>query len=184
MKGMKNTCIYLSERGNSMLDLIINKQKERKNILIISGYFAIFMVIYLLLDYLNGGYTQMIMDYGFYLVLLNITLNIIMSIMSAFMLSMSTDLLKMTGKEGKGSNASFLSLFFGIFTYGCTPCLIAFFATFGITLSVAVLPLAGFPYKLLSFILLILGFIYLLHEMKNPKCKLKVEKNDGDKTRS
>jgi len=161
-----------------MFNIILEKQKEPKNILAMVGFFSLFMVIYTLLDHLNGGYNQIIMDHGFYLVLLNVGLNVIMSLMSALMFTMSAALLKLTGSDGKGSNATLLSLFFGMFTYGCAPCLIAFFAAIGITLSVTILPLAGFPYKLLAFVILILGALYLIHEMKHSKCKIKGRKQD------
>src|SRR5690554_2807611 len=120
-----------------MLDLILDKQKEPKTLLAIGGFFTLFMVVYTLLDHLNGGYNAMIMDHGFYLVVLNVGLNVIMSLMSALMFTMSASFLKRTGKDGKGSNATLVSLVFGMFTYGCTPCLIAFFSAIGISLSVA-----------------------------------------------
>lgn len=164
-----------------MLDIIKSKQKEPKAIIRIILFMAFFLVIYTLLDDLNGGYRQMIFDYGFYLVLINVGLNIFMSLLSAYMWSLSATFVKLTGSNDKGSHATLISLIFGIFTYGCTPCLIAFFATFGITLSVAILPFMGLPYKLISLLVLVFGYLYLIREMKNPKCKIPKEKmNDSN----
>lgn len=161
-----------------MLEMVRLKQKEPKAILHFSIYFTFFMVIYSILDYLNGGYQKMIFDYGFYLVLINVGLNLVMSALGAYMLGLSTTFIKLTGSSDKGSHATFISLIFGMFTYGCTPCLVAFFATFGITFSVAVLPLLGLPYKLIAFVLLIGGYLYLIREIKHPKCKLPKEKTN------
>ena len=115
----------------------------------------------------------MLEEYGVLLVISNILLNITMAFISAFMWNVSTGLVKLTGKEGKGSFVSSFAVIFGMLTYGCTPCVIAFFSTIGITFAVAVLPLAGLPYKLLALVLLIIGFFWLKYEANHVKCKVK-----------
>jgi len=151
-------------------------QKEKKYLIQGSIVFTLFIGLYTLLDYLNIGYTQMLIDYGWLLVIGNIVLNIIMAFISAFMWNISTALLTLTGKEGKGSFFSGFAVIFGMLTYGCTPCVIAFFATIGITFAVAALPLAGLPYKLIALVLLVLGFLWLKHESNHVKCKIKNDK--------
>ena len=114
-------------------------------------------------------------EYGLYLVIINIVLNIVMSFMSAFMWNVSTGLVKLTGKEGKGSFFSGIAYIFGLLTYGCTPCVIALFATIGLSFSVAILPLAGLPYKFIALALLIIGFFWLAYESNHVKCKIKTD---------
>jgi len=126
-----------------------------------------------MLDFLNIGYSEMITDYGFYLVVINIIVNLMMATLSAFMWNISSGLVELTGKEGKGSFASGFAYLFGLLTYGCTPCVIALFSTIGLTFSVAVLPLAGLPYKFIAFGLLILGLLWLIYESNHVKCKVK-----------
>jgi len=155
-----------------MLSLVLQKQKSPKFILSFLIYTVFFIIIYFLLDTLNGGYFDMERDYGLYLVYINIALNIVMSVMSAVMFNLSSALVDLTKKEGKGTFMTMFSVLFGVLTYGCTSCVIAFFAVVGITFSVAVLPLAGLPYKLISMALLILGFFWLLREIKRSQCKL------------
>lgn len=155
-----------------MLSLVLQKQKTPKFIISFVIYSIFFIVIYFLLDTLNGGYFDMERQYGAYLVYINIALNIVMSLMSAFMFNLSSALVDLTKKEGKGTFMTMFSVLFGVLTYGCTSCVIAFFAVVGITFSVAVLPLAGLPYKLISLALLILGFFWLLREIKRSQCKL------------
>ena len=128
-----------------------------------------------MLDFLNIGYSEMISDYGFYLVVINIVVNLMMATLSAFMWNVSSGLVELTGKEGKGSFASGFAYIFGLLTYGCTPCVIALFSTIGLTFSVAVLPLAGLPYKFIAFGLLILGLLWLIYESNHVKCKVKNE---------
>ena len=155
-----------------MLSLVLQKQKTPKYLMSFFIYSVFFMVIYFLLDSLNGGYFDMGMQYGQYLVHINIALNIVMSLLSAFMFNLSSALVDLTKKEGKGTFMTMFSVLFGVLTYGCTSCVIAFFAVIGITFSVAVLPLAGLPYKLISLGLLFIGLFWLIREIKRSQCKL------------
>lgn len=155
-----------------MIRLIFEMQKQKR--FIIQGIitFILFLTLYFLLDRLNMTYPEMIAEYGWLLVAANVTLNILMAAISAIMLNFSTALVKFSGKEGKGTFLSSIAVLFGMLTYGCTPCVIAFFATIGITFSVLALPLAGFPYKLISLGILLLGSIWLLYEIQHSKCKV------------
>lgn len=156
-----------------MFATILSMQKEKKYIIQGLIVFIVFMVLYTLLDFLNIGYDGMLEEHGVLLVIGNILLNITMAFISAFMWNVSTGLVKLTGKEGKGSFISSFAVIFGMLTYGCTPCVIALFSTIGITFAVAVLPLAGLPYKLLALVLLIIGFFWLKYEANHVKCKVK-----------
>lgn len=159
-----------------MFSTIMSMQKQRRYI--IQGFivFSVFLVMYFVLDHLNIGYAEMINTYGIYLVVINILVNIVMAFTSAFMWNVSTALVKLTGKEGKGSFVSGFAYIFGMLTYGCTPCVIALFSTIGLTFTVAVLPLAGLPYKFIALVLLFLGFIWLRYESNHVKCKVKTDK--------
>jgi hypothetical protein len=156
-----------------MLSLVIKKQKTKPYPFILLVTFLFFMGIYTLIDSFNLSYDAMAVQYGSFLVIFNIILNVLMSLTSAFMFSLSSALFKLTGKEGKGSHMSFVSVVFGILTYGCTPCVIAFFATIGISFSVAILPLAGLPYKLISVLILSLGMVWFLRSIQKITCPIK-----------
>lgn len=158
-----------------MFTLIWSMQKEKKYLIQGIIIFTLFFALYILLDHLNIGYAQMIQDYGIYLVIANIVLNVIMAFISALMWNISTAMVKITGKEGKGTFMSGFAFLFGMLTYGCTPCVIAFFSTIGLTFAVAVLPLAGLPYKFIALLLLVLGFFWLKYETNHIKCKVKQE---------
>ncbi len=158
-----------------MFSLAFSKQKERRYVIQGSIFFIVFLVIYGLLDYLNIGYGKMMETYGLVLVVFNIVLNVIMAGLSAMMMNLSTIFFSLNSKEGKGTFMSVFAMLFGMMTYGCTPCVITFFATIGITFSVAVLPLAGLPYKLISLLLIVGGFLWLRHEMNHARCSIKEE---------
>ena len=132
------------------------------------GFFSVFIIMYTLLDSFNISYKEMAQIYGFYLVVLNIATNIVMALISAHMLVLSTNQFK----ELKSANMTFLSIVFGIFTYGCTTCVITFLASIGISFSVMVLPLAGFPYKMISLAIIIIGYFWTKREINNTVCSI------------
>lgn len=132
------------------------------------GFFSVFIIMYTLLDSFNISYKEMAQTYGFYLVVLNIATNIVMALISAHMLVLSSNQFK----ELKSANMSFLSIVFGIFTYGCTTCVITFLASIGISFSVMVLPLAGFPYKMISLAIIIIGYFWTKREIRNTVCSI------------
>lgn len=156
-----------------MFKTIFAMQRQKKFIIRGIVIFIMFIILYFMLDRLNMDYSKMIDDYGLYLVIINILLNIIMAALSAFMWNISSGLVELTGREGKGSFVSGFAYIFGLLTYGCTPCVIAMFSTIGLTFSIAVLPLAGLPYKFVALGLLILGLFWLIYETNHVKCKIK-----------
>lgn len=131
-----------------------------------------FLLINFTLDYLNLPYNDMMKQHGLYLVLINIILNITMSLISALTLTVSVINIKIQGQDTKSSSVSFLSVLFAVMTYGCTSCVISFLAIFGISYSVALLPLAGLPYKLMTLVILIASLAFTRYELNKP-CKVK-----------
>jgi hypothetical protein len=147
--------------------------KTKKYILQMIGFFAFFMVIYTMLDGFNMSYSQMSEAYGSILVTTNIMVNIIMASLTALLLNLSTANAALKGgQETKGSNLGFVSVLFGVLTYGCTPCVIAFFGSIGIAFSVVALPFAGLPYKFISLFLIIIGLWWTRKEIETGSCPM------------
>lgn len=157
-----------------MLELVYQNMKQKKYLLYGILYFIIFLSIYFVLDTLNGGYPKMVEDFGLWLVVLNLVINFIMSAISAYMMILSSAYVQLSGKEGKGSFLTSFAVLFGMLTYGCTTCVITFFAVIGITFGVIALPLAGFPYKIMALVLIILGYVWLRYEIKRGRCKVQL----------
>ncbi|HET6785948.1 MAG TPA: hypothetical protein VFH18_07980 [Erysipelotrichaceae bacterium] len=156
-----------------MFNQAIQLIKTKKSLLQIIVFFIVFMIIYTFIDRNNISYTEMSQTYGNYLIYTNISLNLIMSLLSALLLILSTAMATLKGKETISSNVSFVSVFFGILTYGCTPCVIAFLGSIGIAFSVTILPLAGLPYKIISLVLILIGLVWTYYEIEHGKCKVK-----------
>lgn len=151
---------------------VLAMQKKQGFIVSFVAFAIVYGALYTVLDTLNGGYAKMASQFGVWLVVLNIALNVVMSLVSAAMMNFSSAYVKLSGKEGKGTFLSSAAVLFGMLTYGCTSCVIAFFAAIGITFSVMILPLAGLPYKILAFALLFAGVFWLIAEIKRARCRL------------
>mgnify|MGYP001205242414 FL=1 len=145
------------------------KKVQRDGIL----FFLFFLIIFTVVDYLNMSYAEMAQSYSTVLVGVNIGFNMIMATGSAFLMVLSSVMLKIKAIEPKGTNLGFLSVFFAILTYGCTPCVIALFANIGITFSVIALPFAGLPYKFMTLGLILIGIAWSLYDINRGACKVK-----------
>jgi hypothetical protein len=155
-----------------MLTQVIRLQTNKKIFVMNVFYFIFFLSMYTIVDSFNMSYAAMVENYGLFLPLINIVINILMALLSMTMMGLTTAQFQLSGHESKGSNLTFASIFFGILTYGCTPCVISFFATFGITFSVIALPFAGLPYKFISLALLILGVFWVIRSIKTSTCRV------------
>lgn len=157
-------------KGDSMFNLAISQIHNYKKQYLM--FFISFLVINFTVDYLNLPYSQMLVQYNLFLVILNISINILMSVISALTLTLSIINLQLNKKDTKSSNLSFISVVFSIMTYGCTACVINFLAIFGISYSIALLPYAGLPYKILALLIVISSLLFSKYEMNKP-CKVK-----------
>lgn len=160
-----------------MLIEAISLIKSKKYMIQFSLFFVAFLTLYFIIDHLNMTYVEMQAAYGLYLVIINVFLNVIMASLSALLMHLSTAMVVLKGKEGKGSSLGFLSVLFGILTYGCTSCVIAFFASLGIAFSVIALPLAGLPYKFISLLLIFLGLLWIRRELIKGTCRVHLHKD-------
>jgi len=155
-----------------MVKASLSMLKTKKYLIQFTLFFIAFATIYFIIDSLNMSYSEMMEQYSIYLVITNITLNIVMALLSSLLMHLSTSMVVLKGSEGKGSSLGFISVLFGILTYGCTPCVIAFFASVGIAFSVLTLPLAGLPYKFISLLLILIGITIIYYQLVKGKCKV------------
>ncbi len=132
----------------------------------------LFMLIYLIVDYLNMPYKEMMVTYGIGLVITNVILNFMMATLSGVLLALSEGLFQAKKAMLNGEKLSYIAVLFGLLTYGCTPCVISLFATLGITFSVMVLPMAGLPYKLISLVLIVIGIVWARTDLKRNSCEV------------
>lgn len=162
-----------------MLNLVWQKQKEKKYIIMNILISVFFLVIYIMLDRLgNENYTNMIANFGLFVVIIHMLINIIISILTGFMMTLSTIKFDLTKREAPGSNViPMLSFLFGVLTYGCTSCVVTFLAAVGISFTPLILPNGNLAWKLASLAIIILGFIIVLYSINKATCKIPNKEN-------
>jgi hypothetical protein len=161
--------------GDNMLTIVKQNAFTKKYILIQLALFVIFLSLYVFLDFEgSGNYQNMANNFGISTVIIHFGLNIIIAILSAIMVTYSIINFNLTKIEPKGSNAiPFLSFILGVLTFGCTSCVIAFFAAIGIAFTPLVLPNANLLWKVIATLFVALGFIWIMYSIQNTKCKIK-----------
>lgn len=158
-----------------MLKLVLEKQKEVKNLWILAGVLALVFTLYSSLDILqHGSFSAMVDNLGVPLLLVHAFINIIMASFSALMISLSQIKLNLTKSEPKGATGiPFLSFIFGLLTFGCAPCVVTFLAAIGISFTPIVFPNGNLLWKLILIGLLAAGFTYILYSIEKGTCKVK-----------
>lgn len=160
-----------------MISYSLSQLKLKKYILLQIAFFTFFIVIYSILDWLN--YRESIIKPSTIWIITNIFVNIIIAISSTLLMTLSTIMVELKTKGDAGSNLGFFSIIFGIFTYGCTSCVVTFLAAIGISFSPTIFPLIGvwygFLYKLFSLVLIGIGLLLVFRNIKKGTCKVKIK---------
>lgn len=158
-----------------MLTLIRQQAKQRNNILMFGLLFVFFLALYIFLDFEgNTNYSIMISNYGIGITLVHIFINVIIGVLSSIMVGFSIINYRLTKIEPKGSNAvPFLTFIFGILTFGCTSCVVAFLSAIGIAFTPIVFPNGNLLWKLVALLFVVIGFIFVMYSIHNTKCKIK-----------
>ncbi len=165
-----------------MLNAVKQEALKRKNILLFIGLFFLFISLYTFLDFEgNTNYKVMTNNYGIIVVSIHIFINLVIAILSSIMVGFSMINYSLTKVEPVGSNAiPFFTFIFGLLTFGCTGCIVAFFSAIGIAFSPIILPNGNLLWKFGALGLVIIGFIWILYSIEHTKCKIKpgVKKNE------
>lgn len=160
-----------------MMTFVLEKAKEKNNIYMFIGLFIFFFGLYIFLDFEgNTNYAVMTENFGLLIVSIHILINLIIAILSSFMVGFSIINQKLTNKEPEGSNAiPFLTFIFGLLTFGCTGCVVAFFTAVGIAFTPIILPAGNMVWKLLALLFVVLGYLWITYRINNMKCEVKAK---------
>lgn len=162
-----------------MLRAVISEAKTKKYILYFVFSFILFFGLYVFLDFEgNTNYSVMKAEFGILIVSIHIFINILIAVLSSVMVIFSIINFNLSKVEPKGSSAiPFLTFLFGLLTFGCTGCVVAFFSAVGIAFSPIILPSGNLIWKLVALLLVITGFVWIMYSIEHTKCKIK---NGGD----
>ena len=158
-----------------MLLAVKNEARKVNYIILLIGLFVFFFGLYVFLDFEgNTNYIVMTENFGLIVVLIHVFINFLIASLSAVMVTYSIINFNLTKIEPKGSNAiPFLTFIFGLLTFGCTGCVVAFFSAVGIAFSPILLPQGNLIWKLIALIFVVAGFIWIMYSIEHTTCKPK-----------
>lgn len=158
-----------------MLTIIKQEAKSTKYILYMIGLFVVFLGLYVFLDFEgNTNYSLMVQEFGITIVTIHIIINAIIAILTARMVLFSIINYNVNNSEPVGSNAiPFFTWIFGLLTFGCTGCVVAFFSAVGIAFTPIILPAGNMLWKVIALIFVIAGYIWIMYSIQHSKCKVK-----------
>ncbi len=158
-----------------MLRLVLHEQKRPKNLMVLAVATVFLYGLYLFLDVLaNASVPTLIEEWGLGLFVLHQFLNLTMAVLAGLMISTSHINLRLNGSEPKGGTSiPFFSFIFGLLTFGCAPCVVAFLSAIGIAFTPIVLPFGNLPWKLLLLGLLAGGLAWIFYSIQTTTCGLR-----------
>ncbi len=138
------------------MQALLQLHKTKKGLWINAGFFAAFLLIYVLLD-INGneGYANLLALEGMTTLVLHLIMTLLLAIASSIVITWSYLSVQLFKRDVAATNIPFLGVAIGFFTFGCTPCVVAFLSIFGITFVPLLLPMANLLFKVLVFLLII-----------------------------
>jgi hypothetical protein len=138
------------------MQAVLMQHKSKRGLLINAGFFAAFLLIYVLLD-INGneGYANLLALEGMTTLVLHLIMTGLLAIASSVVITWSYLSVQLFKRDVAATNIPFLGVAIGFFTFGCTPCVVAFLSIFGITFVPLLLPMANLLFKVLVFFLIL-----------------------------
>lgn len=156
-----------------MIYFVLNEQKKRKNILLLLGIFIGLLSVYTFFD--NFGYQSYYTlgeAFGYNTVYQTISLNILISLLSAFTISITVINFKINNSMASGSVFASIGNVFGLIFTGCASCGLSLLGAIGISLGVTVLP-GAIKFKFFALLVIILGLIIVIYLINTSTCSIK-----------
>ncbi len=157
-----------------MFDQIITIIKTKPSILRMLLFFIIMMFIFILLDTTANSYEYYIEEFGTHILVLHILLDVLISLVISITIELAYLSNKICNYEPKSSDLWIISVILGFFTFGCTPCVVAFVSSIGITFTPIILPNGNLLWKFVSLLISIIGLSITIYALrKKDTCQIK-----------
>jgi hypothetical protein len=153
--------------------------KKIPYVLLTLGLTSGFWVLYTLFDLRQGGthltifsthlepFQYFVAHFGGTYVALRVTLDFLISLLSAVLISLTIDQYRNGNRFLTSSVCSTGgTLLFGFAVFGCPSCVLPIAGTFGVIFSSSTLPLFGFEFKIIALLLILGTLLWLLRRLK------------------
>ena len=156
-----------------MIHYILQEQKKTKNIIVLLVIFLLLLLTYTFFDnYGFQSYYTLGEAFGYGTVVQTIVLNVLISLLSAFTISITVINFKTNNTRTKGSFFASIGNVFGLIFTGCASCGLSLLGAIGISLGVTVLP-GAVKFKFFALLVIILGLIMVIYLINTSVCSIK-----------
>ena len=156
-----------------MLQFVLQEQKSKKSLLRLGLIFLGLMIVYTLLDnYGVESYRTLGQAFGVGRVVSTITLNVLISLLSAFTISITVINFGFNNTPTSGSLFASVGNVFALIFTGCASCGVSLLGAIGISLGVTVLP-GAIKFKFFALLLIVLGLILVMYLIQTSVCSIK-----------
>lgn len=156
-----------------MLNYVLNEQKKSKNIIRLIIIFFILFLIYTLLDnYGYQSYQTLGNAFGLKVVIQTVTLNVLISLLSAFTISITMINFSINNTKTSGSIFASIGNVVALVFTGCASCGLSLLGAIGISIGISVLP-GAVKFKFFALLIIILGLIIVSYLINTSTCSIK-----------
>jgi len=157
-----------------MLRFILNEHKKMKNIVIMLVIFTVLLSVYTLLD--NFGYQSYELigqAFGYSVVYQTIILNVLISFISAFTISLTLVNYKINNVKTSGSIFASIGNVFAVVFTGCATCGLSLLGTIGLSIGLPAVTPGAVKFKFFALLVIVLGLIIVAYLIDNSTCSIK-----------
>ena len=157
-----------------MLRHILNEQKSKRNIARLFIIFLVLMSLYTFLD--NFGYqsyTSLGEAFGYNVVVSTVVLNIAISLISAFTISLTLINFNLNNTKTSGSLFASVGNVFAVVFTGCATCGLSLIGSIGLSIGLPAVMPGAVKFKFFALLVIILGLIVVIYFINTSVCSIK-----------
>jgi hypothetical protein len=152
----------------------LQEQKQFKNIITLLVITALLFSLYTFLDnYGFQNYTILGDAFGQGTVIATITLNVLISVISAFTISLTLINYRFNNQMTSGSLFASIGNVFAIIFTGCATCGLTLFGSIALSIGLPAVTPGAIKYKFFALLVIILGLIVVMYIINTSVCSIK-----------
>lgn len=157
-----------------MLRLVLQEQAKRKNIIRLVIIFGLLLSLYTFLDTIGFQTYRILGDaFGQDVVFWTITLNILISLISAITISFTLINYRFNNRKAGGSFLASIGNVFAVLFTGCASCGLSLLGAIGVSAILPAVTPGAIKFKFFALLVIILGLIIVTYIINTSVCSIK-----------
>ena len=157
-----------------MIRFVLEEQKKLKNIIILIVIFLLLLSLYTFLDNFGFQSYPILGDaFGYSVVVQTITLNVLISFISAVTVNLTLINYRLNNQMSSGSFFASIGNLFAVIFSGCASCGLSVLGAIGLSIGLPAIAPGAVKYKFFALLLIILGLIVVVYIINTATCSMK-----------